>query len=99
MMGNSLLVFLIVEFASRKHNLISGLNRQPLWFRWAIYLELIFSILIFGYYGDATTQEFVYFRFVGEILPAVESLLRVVRVNNNVKYSGYFKEVRTGRKR
>ena len=63
MMINSLLVFLIVEAASRKHDLISGLNRQPLWFRWAVYLILIFSILIFGFYGDATTQEFVYFRF------------------------------------
>ena len=63
MMGNTLLIFLIVEFASRKHNLISSLNRQPLWFRWPIYLALILSIVIFGYYGSATTQEFVYFRF------------------------------------
>ena len=63
MTGNMLLAFLVVEVASRKHNLISSLNRQPLWFRWAVYLIFIFSILIFGYYGDATTQEFVYFRF------------------------------------
>ncbi len=63
MMGNALLIFVIVEYTSRKHNLILGLNRQPLWFRWSVYLALILSIAIFGYYGAATTQEFVYFRF------------------------------------
>ena len=63
MMGNSLLVFLLVEISSRKQNLISALNKQPTWFRWAIYLLLIFAIVIFGFYGDATTKEFIYFQF------------------------------------
>ena len=63
MMGHALLVFLIAEYFSRRHNLLDGLNRQPLWFRWTVYLALIFSILFFGYYGDTTSPGFVYFNF------------------------------------
>ena len=63
MLGNALLVFLFVEFASRKQNLVSALDRQPIWFRWTIYLFFILAILIFGFYGGAVTRDFVYFKF------------------------------------
>ena len=63
MMAHTLLMFLIVEFIQRKHNLVVELNKQPIWFRWAVYFILFFSITIFGFYGDANAVDFVYSQF------------------------------------
>ena len=56
------LVFL-VEFLQRKHNLLKELNQQPLVFRWLVYLVLIFSIIIFGFYATYKPEDFIYFQF------------------------------------
>ena len=38
--------------------------KQGAWFRWAVYLGLLFSILIFGVYGNVYEQtQFIYFQF------------------------------------
>lgn len=39
-------------------------HQKPLWVRWTIYLALIFSTLIWGYYGyDYIQTQFIYFQF------------------------------------
>jgi D-alanyl-lipoteichoic acid acyltransferase DltB (MBOAT superfamily) len=57
------IVVFLFEAANQKHNLISELNRQPLAFRWMVYLSLIFSVIIFGYFGVYTAQSFIYAGF------------------------------------
>ena len=40
------------------------MSRQELWFRWTIYLALIWTIIMFGIYGIAyDTSSFIYFQF------------------------------------
>ncbi|MCD6475337.1 MAG: MBOAT family protein [Anaerolineaceae bacterium] len=56
MMSHTLLVFMAIEFAQRKKNLLVELNKQPAWFRWGVYYILIFSIIIFGFYGRRTPK-------------------------------------------
>ena len=63
MMAHTLLILMVVEFAGRKHDLLAVLNKQPIWFRWAVYYLLFFSITIFGFYGEANAVDFVYFQF------------------------------------
>jgi len=63
MMTHTLLMLMIVEFVQRKHDLLVELNKQPTWFRWAVYYLLFFSITIFGFYGEANAVDFVYFKF------------------------------------
>ena len=62
-MTNALLLFLVYEFINRRINVFKILRAQPLWFRWAFYMGLIFAILIFGYYGKFNPEDFVYTRF------------------------------------
>lgn len=39
-------------------------NKQKLWFRWLIYLGLIWSVIMFGIYGVGyDTSQFIYFQF------------------------------------
>jgi alginate O-acetyltransferase complex protein AlgI len=63
LMANALLLFLVFEFVNRRINVFKRLRSQPLWFRWAFYMCLIFAILIFGYYGKFNPEDFVYTRF------------------------------------
>lgn len=47
-----------------KLDLIEELTKQGMWFQYAIYLFLIFSVLIFGSYGPAfDASQFIYFQF------------------------------------
>jgi D-alanyl-lipoteichoic acid acyltransferase DltB (MBOAT superfamily) len=58
------LIFLVlIEIAQTRVKLLPLLNTQPTWFRWIIYIVLIFSITIFGFYGENIPQDFVYFKF------------------------------------
>jgi len=59
----TLIVYLVVEFAQQKHNLLVVINSRPLWQRWIIYYVLFFAITIFGFYGETTVVDFVYFQF------------------------------------
>jgi hypothetical protein len=55
--------YLVVEIAQGKHDLLALLNRQPIWLRWIAYYALFFAITIFGFYGEKTVVDFVYFQF------------------------------------
>ena len=55
--------YLVVEIAQEKHDLLALLNRQPIWLRWIAYYALFFAINIFGFYGEKTVVDFVYFQF------------------------------------
>lgn len=46
------------------HNVFELVLSQGLWFRWLIYIGLLFMILVYGAYGlDYTQTEFIYFQF------------------------------------
>lgn len=61
------LVFIIlvylVDLWSQKHNVLKKISAEPLPFRWAVYLVIIFSIIVFGVYGNNLISEFIYFQF------------------------------------
>lgn len=61
----SLLLLLAVDVLKEKGRDVAGLVlSQGLWFRWAVYLGLLFAILIFGVYGNVYEQtQFIYFQF------------------------------------
>lgn len=59
----SIVLLLIFEWAHKKRNLSQHLSNQILPVRWAAYLIIAFSILIFGIYGDNQVSEFIYFQF------------------------------------
>lgn len=59
----ALLLFILVEILQGRHNLRVILKRQSTWLRWLIYYALFFAITIFGFYGDVTGFDFVYFQF------------------------------------
>ena len=54
---------MIIEFIQRKIHLRDELMKNTLWFRWVVYLLLIYSIIIFGFYGGYTKPLFIYFQF------------------------------------
>jgi hypothetical protein len=58
-----ILIIYFVDFSSQKNNLLKILNSEPLPIRWFIYLAIIFSIIIFGAYGNNILSEFIYFQF------------------------------------
>ena len=48
----------------KKQDIIQMLNTQCIWFRWGIYLLMLFAILILGHYGpEYDPQVFLYFDF------------------------------------
>jgi len=53
----------VVNAYKRKHDLAAAFARQPAWFRWAAYAALFFAITVFGYYGEVSAADFVYFQF------------------------------------
>ena len=60
-----LIVFLlIIEFLNNKINLKEKLKKEMLIVRWSVYYILIFSIIIFGYYGGIyDASKFIYLQF------------------------------------
>ena len=59
----SIILLFIFERIHFKFNLISLLNKQGVIFRCFCYLIIVFSIVIFGIYGDRDIQDFIYFQF------------------------------------
>ncbi|MBR1691969.1 MAG: MBOAT family protein [Lachnospiraceae bacterium] len=61
----ALILLLTVDVLKEKGRDVAGLVlAQGMWFRWAVYLGLLFSILIFGVYGNVYEQtQFIYFQF------------------------------------
>ncbi len=63
MTGLMLLTTIAIEFFQQRNDLLAWLNQKPIWLRWCFYYALFFAITIFGYYGEATVVDFVYFQF------------------------------------
>jgi len=63
MMAGALVFCMIIELLQVRFDLRAVLKRQPIWLRWAGYYGLILTIIIFGFYGEATVVDFVYFQF------------------------------------
>ena len=59
----SIILLLIFEQFRVKSKIVELLNSAPIVFRWGIYLLIVFTIIIFGVYGDQNTSEFIYFQF------------------------------------
>jgi D-alanyl-lipoteichoic acid acyltransferase DltB (MBOAT superfamily) len=60
----SLVVLLFVDYNRRKHNIFERLSSQKMVVRWAIYIFIAISILVFGIYGaDFLQTQFIYFQF------------------------------------
>ncbi len=63
MMVATLAVFLIVELLQGGRDLLAAFKRLPLGVRWLIYYGLFFAVTIFGFYGEVSSADFVYFKF------------------------------------
>ena len=61
----ALLLLMAVDFLKEQgKDVVQLVLKQGAWFRWAVYLGLLFSILIFGVYGNVYEQtQFIYFQF------------------------------------
>ncbi|MDC6366496.1 MBOAT family protein [Muricauda sp. AC10] len=59
----SILSLTLLERFHRKQSILSILNKQPIVFRWAVYLSIAVFITIFGVYGSEVPSEFIYFQF------------------------------------
>lgn len=56
-------VLITVDYINRKNPVAERIN-NTVWFKYVIYLALLFAILLFGYYGPGfDPQDFVYFQF------------------------------------
>ncbi len=56
-------IFVAVELLNQKHTLLLRVKSLPLPVRWTLYLALIFSVILFGYFGVFTAQDFIYASF------------------------------------
>ena len=59
----SLIVFSLFELLGQKKNLLQRSKFWPLPLRWSFYLALIFAVILFGYFGAFTAQDFIYASF------------------------------------
>lgn len=62
---SSILLLVLVDYMHvRKIEIRKTLQQQDIWFRWCIYLGMIFALLIFGVYGPKfDAAQFIYFQF------------------------------------
>ena len=60
-----ILVLMAVDIIhERGSSVFLMVNRQTLWFRWILYLGLIWCVILFGIYGvDYDSSQFIYFQF------------------------------------
>jgi|SRR5690554_699620 len=58
-----IVLLLIFDFIHKKYNALRLLNKTNFVIRNVAYVVIIFSILIFGVYGDENVSEFIYFQF------------------------------------
>ncbi len=56
----AVIILLFVDILNYKNNAGIWINKQNFFFRWSIYLALIYSIIIFGKFEE---QQFIYFQF------------------------------------
>lgn len=59
-----ILLFAVDYLREKGHDAAALVLKQGGWFRWGVYLGLLFAILIFGVYGNVYEQtQFIYFQF------------------------------------
>lgn len=58
-----ILLLCFAEIIHLKYNLTRLVSKQHIILRWVFYLMIVFTITIFGVYGDQNIQEFIYFQF------------------------------------
>lgn len=60
-----IIVLMTVDIAHEKgKSVFVWVNQQALWFRWILYISLIWSIILFGIYGiNYDSNQFIYFQF------------------------------------
>ena len=59
-----LLLIFVSSFEFKKRSLINSVEAAHLIARWAVYLVLIFTVLVFGIYGPGfASSQFIYFQF------------------------------------
>lgn len=59
-----LIIFLfLTEYIHKNYNLFSVIRGMNYGFKYAVYLFILFVILIFGIYGGDSVSEFIYFQF------------------------------------
>jgi D-alanyl-lipoteichoic acid acyltransferase DltB (MBOAT superfamily) len=58
-----IILLVLFEWFHKKSNAQILLSKQVLPVRWAFYLVVVFTILIFGVYGEDQVSEFIYFQF------------------------------------
>lgn len=58
----AIILLFLVEYMNSKHSIIQFINKQNVFFRWSLYIVILFFILIFGTYGQEETT-FIYFQF------------------------------------
>lgn len=63
MMLLGLIAFIVIECAGRKRSLITWVSQRALPIRWALYLLLLFTIVLFGYYPTSEAARFLYSQF------------------------------------
>ncbi|MGG5485940.1 MBOAT family O-acyltransferase [Gaetbulibacter sp. PBL-D1] len=56
-------ILVIFEWTHQKISFTKQLAAQPIVFRWTVYLIIVFTLIIFGVYGDTAPKEFIYFQF------------------------------------
>ena len=56
-------ILIIFEWYHKKINVHKLIKKQLLPVRWSLYMLIVFTLLIFGIYGDDQVSEFIYFQF------------------------------------
>lgn len=58
-------ILMVVDILHERNiSVLSFVNKQEFWFRWILYLGLVWTVIMFGVYGVAyDTSTFIYFQF------------------------------------
>ncbi|WP_250433632.1 MBOAT family O-acyltransferase [Hanstruepera flava] len=59
----AIVLLVVFEWTHQNVSFTKQLAAQPLLFRWCFYLMIVFTLIIFGVYGDMAPKEFIYFQF------------------------------------
>ncbi|MDC7996795.1 MBOAT family O-acyltransferase [Gilvibacter sediminis] len=59
----AILLLLIFDATHRRFGAVKLLDKIPFFFRPVLYMVIVFTILIFGIYGEEGVSEFIYFQF------------------------------------
>jgi len=64
MLCSLIILFIADLYAHKGISISSAIEKQPIWFRWPVYLIGILSIIVFGVWGSGyNASSFIYFQF------------------------------------